>query len=103
MAKLTEAEKKQIQIDYAAEASTRELAEKFSVSQTSISKQISAIDKLNYLCYTISDRARGFRSLHLQGWGLNDLCLFYFCQRGTRDFVLVNHYIEDHIASSAML
>ena len=44
MAKLTEAEKKQIQIEYAAEASTRELAEKFSVLQTVIAKQISAID-----------------------------------------------------------
>lgn len=38
MAKLTEAEKKQIQIEYAAGASTRELAEKFSVSQTAIAK-----------------------------------------------------------------
>ena len=63
MAKLTEAEKKQIQIEYAAEASTRELAEKFSVSQTSISKQISAIDKLDYLCYTIGDTATGISNL----------------------------------------
>ena len=46
MAKLTEAEKKQIQIEYAAEASTRELAEKFSVSQSAIAKQISSISNI---------------------------------------------------------
>lgn len=38
MAKLTEAQKEQIRIEYAAGASTRELAKKFSVSQTAIAK-----------------------------------------------------------------
>ena len=42
MAKLTEAHKKQIQIEYAAGASTRELAEKFSVSQTAIAKLLKS-------------------------------------------------------------
>ena len=38
MAKLTEAEKKQIQIEYAAGASQLELAKKFQVSHTAIAK-----------------------------------------------------------------
>ena len=42
MAKLKEAHKKQIQIEYAAGASTRELAEKFSVSQTAIAKLLKS-------------------------------------------------------------
>ena len=42
MAKLTEAQKNQIQIEYAAGASTRELAEKFSVSQTAIAKLLKS-------------------------------------------------------------
>ncbi len=47
MAKLTEAEKKQIQIEYAAGASKSELAEKFSVSQTAIAKLLKKVKSSN--------------------------------------------------------
>lgn len=47
MAKLTEAEKKQIQIEYAAGASKSELARKFGVSDVAIAKLLKKVKSSN--------------------------------------------------------
>lgn len=49
MAKLTEADKRQITIQYAAGATCRELAEKFNVSPTAVSKILNSQKSLQKL------------------------------------------------------